>query len=518
MELFLAAALLFLESLLLLRALRQRAALRSLVPNETAARADAVAVEVIVPARNEAPNIRECLESLVVQTYSPGKLRIIVVDDDSEDGTDEIIAAFATGHSGVRCLRSGPLQAGWTGKTQACWRGAAAAFPDAEWLAFIDADMRAEPSLIASAVAEAERGLGLLSLAPKHTLVSFAERLMIPCGLYLLGFRQDLVKIRSRCGEANVAGQFMLIRRSAYQQVGGHAAVAAAICEDLELARLLERSGFSIALMDGSRLLSSRMYSGWATLWPGFAKNVLDMFGGVHSTLTTAAVAVVLSWSLVILPVACRRGARRRRRGSRSPLAAAVDRRGERGRSFDVADAVRGASPCGTACCFLSHTHWAGPSPWMAFAVASRAVCPGRAASIHERAPRASIGDRSLRGDRCRGRSAHRLRGHRLLLLIRVVLLPFVFSAVTAFVLTSFIDWLAKTTRAPRNVIALAIFFVLLGLIGFGAYLAIPGLLGGLASAGVDRAAARESARERPVQILGRPVSAPQHPPPPLRR
>ncbi len=301
MELFLAAALLSLESLLLLRALRQRAALRSLVPNETSPGPEAPAVDVIVPARNEALNIRECLERLVAQTYPPGKLRIVVVDDDSEDGTDEIIAEFANCQPLVRFLRSGPLQAGWTGKTQACWRGAAAASTDAEWLAFIDADMRAEPSLITSAVAEAERGLGLLSLAPKHRLVSFAERLMIPCGLYLLGFRQDLVSIDSG-GEANVAGQFMLIRRAAYREAGGHAAVATAICEDLELARLMKRSGFSIALIDGSQLLSTRMYSGWRTLWPGFAKNVVEMFGGVRPTLTTAVVAVVLSWSLVILP------------------------------------------------------------------------------------------------------------------------------------------------------------------------------------------------------------------------
>ena len=302
MELFLAAALLSLESLLLLRALRQRAALRPLAPNEMSPGPDAAAVEMIVPVRNEAQNIRDCLEGLVRQIYPPGKLRITVVDDDSEDGTDEIIASFAKSHPCVRCLRSDPLQPGWTGKTQACWRGAAASSFDAEWLGFIDADMRVEPSLIASAVSEAERGLGLLSLAPKHRLVSFAERLMIPCGLYLLGFRQDLATIHSRGGETNVAGQFMLIRRSAYQQVGGHAAVAAAICEDLELAKLMKRSGFSIALMDGSQLLSTRMYSGWGTLWPGFAKNVLQTFGGVGSTLTTAAVAVVMSWSVVILP------------------------------------------------------------------------------------------------------------------------------------------------------------------------------------------------------------------------
>lgn len=303
-ELFLAAALLLLESLLLLRAMRQYGALRCLVPLEMSPGSDVPGVEVIVPARNEASNIRECLESLVVQTYPPGKLSITVVDDDSEDGTDAIVTEFARSHSGVRCLRSGPLQSGWTGKTQACWRGAAGASPDAQWLAFIDADMRAEPDLIASAVVAAQRGPRLLSLAPKHRLVSFAERLMIPAGLYLLGFQQDIgTQSGSAGGEGNVAGQFMLICRSAYEQVGGHAAVGAAICEDLALAKLMSRAGFPIALMDGSRLLSTRMYSGWASLWPGFAKNVIEMFGGIGSTLTTAAFAVAMSWSLVILPV-----------------------------------------------------------------------------------------------------------------------------------------------------------------------------------------------------------------------
>ncbi len=258
-----------------------------------------------MPARNERLNIRQCLESLVIQAYPPSRLRITVVDDDSDDGTDEIAAAIAVRHPILRWMRSGPLQSGWTGKTQACWRGASAASPDAEWFAFIDADMRAGPMLIASAIAEAERGIDLLSLAPKHRLGSFAERLMIPCGLYLLGFSRDVSKIGGKSGQTSITGQFMLIRASVYRQVGGHAAVASAVCEDLELARLIRLSGFSIALLDGSRLLSTRMYSGWATLWPGFAKNVLEMFGGPRSTLLTAAVAVVLSWSLVVLPVVC---------------------------------------------------------------------------------------------------------------------------------------------------------------------------------------------------------------------
>ncbi len=81
--------------------------------------------------------------------------------------------------------------------------------------------------------------LDLLSLAPRHRLKSFAERLILPCGHYLLSFSQDLAKVQAPdSDDVTATGQFMLFRRGAYDAVGGHAAVHAAICEDLELARL----------------------------------------------------------------------------------------------------------------------------------------------------------------------------------------------------------------------------------------------------------------------------------------
>jgi chlorobactene glucosyltransferase len=266
-------------------------------------RSEADGVCVIVPARNEARNIRDCLEGLLTQTYPAEKLCILVVDDESDDGTDRIVDAVAAGDCRVQLLRSGPLKKGWTGKTQACWTGASRCGA-VEWLCFVDADMRVEPGLIASAVAAARHGADFLSLAPRHCLVSFAERLMIPCGLYLLGFQQNLMAATEKGrNDPTVAGQFILIRRSLYRNVGGHASVADAICEDLELARLANTAGAPIALLDGSKLLSTRMYFGWSTLWPGFAKNVPEMFGGPRRMLATAAAALVVSWAVVVLPL-----------------------------------------------------------------------------------------------------------------------------------------------------------------------------------------------------------------------
>ena len=299
-DLFLAAALLILEGLLLHRAWRQRGRLRPLPRRRASGAGDDVCV--IVPARNEAANIRNCLDGLLAQTYPAENLRILVVDDESDDGTDRIVEAVMARRGDVRLLRSGALKRGWTGKAQACWTGASACGAP-EWLCFVDADMRAGPDLIASAVDEARRGTDFLSLAPRHRLVSFAERLMIPCGLFLLGFQQNLGSAEAGPGDVTIAGQFMLIRRSMYQRIGGHASVANAICEDLELARRAKEAGATIALLDGSELLSTRMYFGWATLWPGFAKNALETFGGPPKALATAAAAVTMSWAVVALPV-----------------------------------------------------------------------------------------------------------------------------------------------------------------------------------------------------------------------
>jgi chlorobactene glucosyltransferase len=94
--------------------------------------------------------------------------------------------------------------------------------------------------------------------------------------------------------------------------LGGHSAVRSEICEDLELARLLKRRGYRMVLQDGSSLLSTRMYTGWSTLWPGFAKNLTDMLGGPLRTLVTAISALVVAWTTVALPLvdlaACQSG------------------------------------------------------------------------------------------------------------------------------------------------------------------------------------------------------------------
>jgi len=290
---------------LIARAVRQRNVLAQVPVSTGDPGGAAPKVAVVVPARNEAANIGPCLESLSAQQYPPDRLALIVVDDDSSDATPSIVAGLAKQDHRIVLRHAPPLPPGWKGKVHACCAGVVAATDDVQWLCFLDADMRASPRALASAVEVASsRKLDLLTLAPRHELKSFAERLMLPCGLYLLCFYQNLEKVQAADSDEVVAtGQFMLIRREAYDAVGGHAPVRDAICEDVELALLMKRRGHRVLLMDGSLLLSTRMYTGWSTLWPGFAKNLIQLLGGPVRTLLAAPVIVALAWIAVWLPL-----------------------------------------------------------------------------------------------------------------------------------------------------------------------------------------------------------------------
>jgi len=304
MELILSCIWFVLVSWLLARAYRQRQVFGRVALNATKPRATTPEIVVIVPVRDERDNIGPCVESLLRQQYPADRLRVLIVDDDSSDGTLDVVARLAARDRRVSCLRTPPLPPEWKGKTHACWIGARTLSPQVQWLCFIDADMRADPLLMTSAIEAAISGrLDLLTLAARHELHTFAERLVIPCGLYLLGFCQDLAKLQAPDSDDVVAtGQFMLVRREAYEDVGGHAAVSTAICEDLELARALKRRGHRVLLQDGSLLLSTRMYTGWQTLWPGIAKNLSHMLGGPVRTIAFAVLGVTAAWATLVLP------------------------------------------------------------------------------------------------------------------------------------------------------------------------------------------------------------------------
>jgi chlorobactene glucosyltransferase len=290
---------------LIARAVTQRGCLPRLERAAAAFGDDAPLVAVVIPARDEEANIGSCLQSLAAQDYPQSRLGVLVIDDQSRDATAAIARDWCGRDPRMMLIDGPPLPARWTGKSHACWIGSRSVPAKTQWLCFVDADVTLARSALSSAMhAALGQRLDLLSLMPRQELGSFAERLILPCGLILLSFLQDLRQSQARSGNAVAAtGQFMLVRRDAYDAVGGHAAVCSAICEDLEFARRLKQSSRTVLLMGGDDFLSTRMYTGWRTLWPGLAKNLVDTLGGPAATVGVALVAVILAWAAFIVPL-----------------------------------------------------------------------------------------------------------------------------------------------------------------------------------------------------------------------
>ena len=175
-------------------------------------------------------------------------------------------------------------------------------------LVFLDADVRLSPGAIDAAVALLETsGLDLVSPHPRQEVGTVAERLVQPLLQWsILTFLPLRIAERSRRPSLAAAnGQFLVVRRAAYERAGGH--VRDAVLDDLALLRAIKRTGGRGALVDGTTLASCRMYAGWAELRDGYSKSLWSAFG---SPSGSAAVLAALALAYVVPPIAALRGSR----------------------------------------------------------------------------------------------------------------------------------------------------------------------------------------------------------------
>ena len=229
-------------------------------------------VSVIIPARDEAASLGACLESIVAQQGIA--FEVVVVDDQSTDATGEIARSFP----GVRIIESAGLPEGWVGKNHAVWMGAQVA--KGEWLLFTDADTVHLSGSLRRSVDEAkEFGADLLSYSPKQEVHGFWERALMPVIFAELTRTYRTVDVndpKSRVAAAN--GQYLLIRRTVYDWVGGHQAIAGVLLEDVELAKRVKQSGRTIRFRYGGDAVRTRMYRSFAQMWEGWTKNLAVLF------------------------------------------------------------------------------------------------------------------------------------------------------------------------------------------------------------------------------------------------
>ena len=231
-------------------------------------------VSVVVPTLNEAARITPCLQGLSRQSY---ELReAIVVDSNSQDGTQELVKNAGQDDPRLRLITDDPLPPGWVGRPWALHTGYLHISNNSEWFLGIDADTEPQPGLIASLVSTAEaEGYDLVSLAPQFILQYPGEWCLQPALLMTLLYRFDAAGIDAVSSSRVMAnGQCFLCRRSVLAQLNGYTSAADSFCDDVTLARNIAAAGYKVGFFDGSKVIRVRMYEGAKETWNEWGRSL----------------------------------------------------------------------------------------------------------------------------------------------------------------------------------------------------------------------------------------------------
>jgi glycosyltransferase involved in cell wall biosynthesis len=250
-------------------------------------------VSVVVPARDEAGRVGGCVAALLAQDAAVAE--VVVVDDGSVDAT-----AAEAASAGARVVAAPALDRGAAGKAAACAHGAAVA-GTGRWLAFVDADVRLAPEALSRLQAAClATGAAAASPLARPLAGSWWEELLLPDLGLQVAERLDLDAVADPARPAAfLSGQCLLVRRDAYQAVGGFAAVAGSLVEDVALAGRLKAAGYRLDVRLAPELAAVRMYGRFGDLWQGLAKNLAEVWGSGAASLAwqaARAAAGVAPW------------------------------------------------------------------------------------------------------------------------------------------------------------------------------------------------------------------------------
>jgi glycosyltransferase involved in cell wall biosynthesis len=236
----------------------------------------APSVSAIVPARNEEATIAAAVESLAAQ---PEIGEIIVVNDQSTDGTDAQLVRLSERFPQLYSLNIDALPEGWIGKNYAVSVGAAQS--TGKWLLFTDADGVHLPGSTAHALADAQAfGANLVSYSPEQETHTWWERALIPFIYVRLGHKYSFDDVNDPESPAAAAnGQYLMISREEYNRIGGHASVAGEVLEDVALARIAKMAGVRLHFASGEGIMRVRMYRTFSSMWQGWTKNLYPLMG-----------------------------------------------------------------------------------------------------------------------------------------------------------------------------------------------------------------------------------------------
>jgi hopene-associated glycosyltransferase HpnB len=272
------------------------------------------AVTVVIPARNEADMLPGCLPSLLTQDYS-GRLRVIVVDDDSSDGTAAIAAGLGNAAASnlpaadlpaaeLTVVATRPAPPGWAGKVWAMAEGVRAADPGAEYILLTDADIAYAPGTLARLARSAAAGdFAMVSQMALLRAASRWEKVLIPAFVYFFAQLYPFARIsRPKARTAAAAGGCMLVRADALAAAGGLSRISGARIDDVALGKLLKRAGGRCWLGLTTDVTSARPYGRLADIWNMVARSAYTQLR--YSLAATAGVVLGLAWLYLLPPAA----------------------------------------------------------------------------------------------------------------------------------------------------------------------------------------------------------------------
>jgi glycosyltransferase involved in cell wall biosynthesis len=271
-------------------------------PDADATGDDLPLLTLIVAAKDEEPNIERCIRSVLAQTY-PG-LRIIAVNDRSDDRTGAILDALAAEDARLTPIHVTQLREGWFGKNNAMREGVERA--DTPWMCFTDADCTFQsPHALATAVRHAlAHGSAFLSILPVLDAQGVLEQMIQPaCGGILLIWFNPLLVNNPRRKAAYANGAFMLMTRNAYEAMGGHEPVKTEVNEDMHLARIAKEKGLALRVVPNDGLYRVRMYTDFAQMWRGWSRIFYGCFGSARKIILSmlmVAIFGLLPWASLI--------------------------------------------------------------------------------------------------------------------------------------------------------------------------------------------------------------------------
>jgi glycosyltransferase involved in cell wall biosynthesis len=259
-----------------------------------------IPVDAVIAAHNEERTVAMTVQALHDQDHPC--LSITVVDDQSTDATGRILEGLAAADKAgppLHVVRGKERPDGWVGKTWALHQGVEQT--RADWLLFVDADMRLHPSALAAAWLEARRtGADLVSLLPRPECTTFWQGAIAVTVLQLLAHVYPLDRVNDPGrAEALAAGGFILVRRRAYDQAGGHVRIRREILDDIQLATRVKESGGRLAVRAAPGLASTPMYGSFGAVWRGLRKNA---YAGLKYRFYKYAVGSVLALAMAWAP------------------------------------------------------------------------------------------------------------------------------------------------------------------------------------------------------------------------